>query len=208
LEINDSKVAFFAGSKDLIQTDDRASRAWREIRDIFSSIDARAIKIHFDAHATTSTKSISTTLTSLTKDFFEEKGWSWNQPIFPGMTKSVASFFAVKSFDGLVVALDIGSRHNQQLLGKFLLGNLAVKVQGETPARLDIGMYFIAAYLENALTWGGWNGAVAHFDEFIEVKDLVAPILAHPTVLFGLEKVDDLLVETNLSGTLKLTVGF
>jgi hypothetical protein len=199
------QILFLEGSAAFLENDERASRAFTEVEKIFSLIDGKKIKEHFEQHATNSVKSVSTTVTQLTVDAFQNFGWEFDWVIFKSESGAKETLFLVKDFAGLCVGLEIGSRHKSQMMATFFKANLATRRPSQ-PNRRHIDLYLIGAYFAETIQWGKWNSAVSSFEAYEVQSEMVDGALAHPTIIFGLGQDGTLDVGTNLSGTLKLTL--
>ena len=205
MKVPTNGTVFLQGAETAIKSDANLDLAWSEIRAVFELISASAIKRWFELNATTGMKSVSTCITKMTMQAFESHGWERDWTIFRAATGASETLSFVKTFGKAVIALEIGSRHRQQLLSTYLKANLAVS-RSEQPGRREIDCYFIGAYPEHTLSWGRWNGAVSSFEDYETMAAVVDGALAHPTVVFAIEHPRNLVIETNLSGTLALSV--
>jgi hypothetical protein len=205
LKIPQTQIAFLQGADALLASDPRAELAWKEISQIVEQINGERIKTHFESHGTVKSKSVSGTLTKLVEEAFQHFGWDRDWVIYKAPNGAKETFSHFKSFDGLDVAFEIGSRHTMKMLSTFMKANLAVKMPTQ-PMRKKIDLYVIGAYMSSTLLWGKWNGAVSSYEDFDSQADVLDGVLAHPTIIFGMAEPPELQVELNLSGTLNLRI--
>jgi hypothetical protein len=205
MKIPQTQVALLQGADELLDSDPRAARAWQEISQIISQINGERIKAYFESHGTVKSKSVSVALTKLVEEAFDHFGWESEWVIYRAPNGAKVAFSHYKSFEGLDVAFEIGSRHTMKMLSTFMKANLSIKVDSQ-PTRKKIDLYVIGAYMASTLVWGKWNNAVSAYEDFDSQSEVLNGVLAHPTIIFGMAEPDNLHVDLNLSGTLKLTI--
>jgi hypothetical protein len=177
-----------------------------EVVDLLSKLDGATIKDYYLNRGTDRMKSVSTPVNKLILEGLQQRGWILNWR-FIEVNSQQATFEAAKEFgqwDGVRIAIDIGSRHAMSAFGYFVRGTAASSSVDD--GRLECGGNIVLAFTAKTIAWGLWNKANSSFESLQEEATIALPLMRKPLWLIGIDPTQDLKIQSRASGLLTLEV--